>query len=215
MRTLGTCEVRSEINESDTFDFQLPLMSLPKLLSIDPNECEMNAPYLNVDPMIVARWEKKLNLDTSQLNIGLAISGSALHAKNSKRTIRLKDIETILPVGRFYLLQKELNELDKTYLNTRSEIIFCGDLIDNFQDTAAILKSMDIVISVDTSLAHLSGALNIKTLVLLPWVAEWRWQEKKESTVWYQNAILCRQDTAGDWGSAVKKAELSISKVVL
>jgi hypothetical protein len=215
MRTLGTCEVRSEINESDTFDFQLPLMSLPKLLSIDPNECEMNAPYLNVDPMIVARWAKKLNLDTSQLNIGLAISGSALHAKNSKRTIRLKDIETILPVGRFYLLQKELNEVDKTYLNTRSEIIFCGDLVDNFQDTAAILKSMDGVISVDTSLAHLSGALNIKTLVLLPWVAEWRWQEKKESTGWYQNVILCRQDTAGDWGSAVKKAELSISKVVL
>lgn len=215
MCTLGTCEVRVEINESDTFDFQLPLMSLPKLLSIDPNACEMNAPYLNVDPMIVARWAKKLNIDTSQVNIGLAISGSALHAKNSKRTIRLKDIEAILPVGRFYLLQKELNEIDETYLNTRSEIVFCGDLVENFQDTAAILKSMDVVISVDTSLAHLSGALNIKTLVLLPWVAEWRWQEKNESTVWYQNVILCRQDTAGDWGSAVKKAELSINKVVL
>ena len=72
---------------------------------------------------------------------------------------------------------------------------------------------MDMVISIDTSLAHLSGALNIKTLVLLPWVAEWRWQEKKDSTVWYQNTILCRQDGAGDWGSAVKKAELSISKL--
>ena len=79
---------------------------------------------------------------------------------------------------------------------TRSEIIFCGDLIDNFQDTAAILKSIDIVISVDTSLAHLSGALSIKTLVQLPLVAEWRWQEKRE-------------------GSVVKKAELSISKVAL
>ena len=215
MSSLGTCEVRAEINESDFFDFQLPLMSLPKLLSIDPNACEMITPYLNVDPMIVAQWAKKINIDTSKVNIGLAISGSPLHAKNSKRTMRLKDVESILSIGRFYLLQKELNEVDKTYLNTRSEIIFCGDLIDNFQDTAAILKLMDIVISVDTSLAHLSGALSIKTLVLLPWVAEWRWQEKREDSVWYENAILCRQDTPGDWGSAVKKAELSISKAAL
>ncbi len=215
MSSLGGCEVRSEINESDAFDYQLPLMSLPKLLSIDPTACEMITPYLNVDPMIVAQWVDKLNVDKNQVNIGLAVSGSALHAKNSKRTIRLSDIETILPMGRFYLLQKELNAVDKTYLNTRSEIVFCGELVENFQDTAAILKSMDMVISVDTSLAHLSGALNIKTLLLLPWVAEWRWQEKNESTVWYQNTILCRQDASGDWGSAVKKAELSISKVAL
>lgn len=215
MSTLGGCKVRTEINERDSFDFQLPLMSLPKLLSIDPNACEMITPYLNVEPMHVAQWANKLNIDKSQINIGLAISGSALHTKNTKRTIQLSDIETILPMGRFYLLQKELNEVDKAYLNTRSEIVFCGELVENFQDTAAILKSMDIVISVDTSLAHLSGALNIKTLVLLPWVAEWRWQEKKDSTAWYQNTILCRQDAAGDWGSAVKKAELSISKVAL
>jgi tetratricopeptide (TPR) repeat protein len=215
MRTLGGCEVRAEINEMDAFDFQLPLMSLPKLLSIDPNACEMITPYLNVDPMIVAQWVNKLNVDKNQVNIGLAVSGSALHAKNSKRTIRLQDIETILPIGRFYLLQKELNEVDKAYLETRKEIVFCGDQINNFEDTAAILKSMDIVISIDTSLAHLSGALNIKTLVLLPWVAEWRWQEKNERTAWYKNTILCRQDAAGDWGSAVKKAELSMSKLAL
>lgn len=207
MCTLGNCVVVSEITEESSFDFQIPLMSLPKLFNINPYLTKVDIPYLHVKPALVAEWEKRLNIDKNIVNIGLAVSGSVLHSKNSKRSVRLDELEEILSFGKFYLLQTELTEIDKAYLSERSEIVFCGNLINSFQDSAAILKSMDIVISVDTSLAHLSGALNIETIILLPWVAEWRWQEKSISTVWYPNTTLCRQDVIGDWNSAVKKIQ--------
>lgn len=187
-------------------DYQIPLLSIPRLFSINPYLLPNEGPYLNVPQSMIDQWRGRLKIENgASLNIGLAVSGSNLHIGNSIRSIDLRYFSKI--DAKFYLIQKDLDDESLKWISQNSNYINCGDLIEDFCDSAAILGSMDLVISVDTSLAHLSGSLGIKTLLLLPKVAEWRWFLDSETTPWYKTMTLFRQDRLNEWEDVVVRVK--------
>lgn len=204
------------LNESFTFkctdepsnigkvDYQIPLLSLPWLFSINPYLFLDEAPYLKVSKVSVEQWREKLKIEKGgRLNIGLAISGSSLHVANSLRSIKLELLSNI--DANFYLVQKDLSKASLEQVARDKKYINCGDLVEDFYDSASILRSMDLVVTVDTSLAHLSGALGIETLLLLPYVPEWRWLKDSDKSPWYQSMTLIRQAKFNDWEGVIAR----------
>lgn len=185
-------------------DFQIPLLSLPGLFLYHSHSFKNGEPYLRVSEASVKHWRDKLKIQSDErLNIGLAVSGSSQHSSNSLRSIDPNLLSEIN--ANFFLIQKDVEKNSSEWISKNGNYVDCGDLIEDFYDSASILQSMDVVISVDTSLAHLSGALGIRVLLLLPYVAEWRWLEGVQNTSWYDSMTLFRQDSPGSWNSAVSQ----------
>ena len=99
------------------------------------------------------------------------------------------------------------------FLKKYPEINFMGEKIINFSDTAAIVENMDIIISIDTPLIHLAGAIGKKSFLLLPWVCEWRWLIDREDSPWYESIKIIRQKSIGDWSYVINKIENEISRL--
>jgi hypothetical protein len=153
-------------------------------------------------------WQERLGTK-SKPRVGLVWSGNSQHDNDHNRSLLLKDILPFLPAQFEYIsLQKEVREVDKPTLQSNSQIrSFTEELID-FSDTAALTSALDLVISVDTSVAHLSAALGKKTLVLLPHTPDWRWLLDRSDSPWYPSMKLYRQSNIGDWKSALSAVKI-------
>ena len=199
-------------NNSDYFDYQTPLLELPYLFKTSVNTIPFNQGYLKVqDKSKIIYWKERLKKSKDKLNIGIAISGNSNHKQNHIRSIPLIKMEPLLEKGNFFLVQKELNNEDMKFLNNHKEINFLGNEINNFSDTAAIVENMDLIISIDTSLIHLAGALGKKSFLLLPWIPEWRWLVDREDSPWYKSIKIFRQKFMGDWNSLVNQIEFELN----
>ena len=189
------------------FDFHCPLLSLPLALNTTLESIPASLSYLKVDSDRVRQWAIKLGHPTKR-RVGLAWSGNAKHGNDHNRSIPLSTLLPYLPEGIEYIsLQKELRDCDKLILGKdRNKNIrhFGAELID-FSDTAALCELVDLVISVDTSVAHLAGALGKPVSVLLPHVPDWRWLLERNDCPWYSSASLYRQALPRDWDSALKR----------
>ena len=174
------------------FDFQCPLMSLPLAFKTDLNSIPNPTDYLKNIAEKVEVWSKRVG-EKSNPRIGLVWSGSTGHKNDHNRSLTLTDVIKHLPPNFEYVsLQKEVREADKDVLSN-SAIKHYGDQLVDFADTAALCDLMDIVISVDTSVAHLAGALGKTTWILLPYVPDWRWLLDRDDSPWYASAKLYRQ----------------------
>ena len=124
-------------------------------------------------------------------------------------------IRFLPPHFQYVSLQKKVQEIDKSTLQSNANILHFGDELHDFTDTAALCELMDLVISVDTSVAHLSGAMGKETWVLLPFSPDWRWLLDRDDSPWYQSLKLYRQQTIGDWESvlAAVKADLEARRL--
>ena len=109
----------------------------------------------------------------------------------------------MLNLGNFFLIQKELNKDDNKFLQQKDQIINLGPMINNFSDTAQILKCMDLVITVDTSIVHLSGSLKKKTFLLLCSSPEWRWLLNRNDSPWYPTIKIFRQKKPFEWAEVI------------
>jgi len=190
------------------FDYYIHLMSLPRVLGTTLATIPRNIPYITVDPVRAQRWKERLN-SVDGLKVGLVWAGNPLHLKDHQRSIpfeMLKELWTVQGV-RFYSLQKGPASSDVAkWLDQQPIEDLSADLHD-FVDTVAAMTQLDLVISVDTSVAHLAGAVGIATWLLLPRPADWRWLETGSDTPWYPSIRLFRQQARGDWAgvaSAVK-----------
>jgi hypothetical protein len=135
----------------------------------------------------------------------LVWSGNPNNPVDKRRSIRLADwVAHLPPQFEYFSLQKDVREEDRDVLES-SPMIFSFDdhSLDFFVNTAALCECMDVVISVDTSVAHLSGALGLKTWVLLPFMPDWRWMLDRNDSPWYPTMRLYRQKTAGDWNEVL------------
>ena len=113
------------------------------------------------------------------------------------------------------MLQKEVRETDRLALSSRKDIYSHEQEINDFADTAAIAAQMDFVVSVDTSVAHLAGAIGKKTVLLLPWWPDWRWGEKGRANSWYQDMESLRQHDHGDWSQPLRQLASHIEEEML
>ena len=202
-------------------DYHCPLMKLPGAFNTTLQTIPAAMPYLRSDPARVARWRKRLGgADTGntgkkpRLRIGLAWSGNPAHANDHNRSLALKDILTLLAFDADWVsLQKEVRVSDATVLAQQPQIKHFGEQIKDFSDTAALVEQMDLVIAVDTSVAHLAGAMGKALWILLPFNPDWRWLLKRGDSPWYPTARLFRQPAVGDWVGAIASVEKALGKL--
>jgi tetratricopeptide (TPR) repeat protein len=187
------------------FDYHCPLMSLPLACKTDLSNIPSPGKYLRSDPARIAQWRASLGAD-ARPRVGLVWSGSRAHRNDHNRSISLSLLLQFLPPEMQYLsLQTEVRDADRATLQQRPDIVDCGAQLGDFRDTAALCESLDLVISVDTSVAHLSAALGQQTWVLLPFTSDWRWLLDRQDSPWYQSIKLYRQDILGDWTGALTR----------
>lgn len=205
-------KVVSQIDQKkNKFDFQIPLLSLPRLFKTNLSTVP-EISNLNLDRTKIDLWNKKLGLSSANLNIGVAVSGSPTHENDHIRSMPLHYLEPLLNKYNLYLIQKELSVHDKEFLTHHDEITYLGSGISDFNDTASIIKNLDLIISVDTSLIHLAGLLNKKAFLLLPWVPEWRWLLDKDRSPWYPSIKIFRQDSIDNWASVIDQIQNQLIK---
>ena len=184
-------------------DYQCSIMSLPGAFKTTLATIPCPVPYLHADPRKVTRWHEILG-PRARPRIGLTWSGNPRHSNDLHRSINLAQWLGYLPDEYEYVcLQNQIRDTDRPTLQSCSRIINVESHLENFTDTAALLETLDLIISVDTSLAHLSGAMGKKTWVLLPYLPDWRWQLDRTDSPWYPTATLYRQTVDGDWDSVL------------
>jgi tetratricopeptide (TPR) repeat protein len=194
------------------FDYQCPLMSLPLAFNTTLDTIPAPPKYLHNDTAKVARWRTLLG-ERTRPRIGLVWSGNANNPIDERRSIRLADwVAHLPPEFQYFCLQKDVREADRAVLASSPVIFSYDDDLLDFANTAALCECLDIVISVDTSLAHLSGALGRRTWVLLPFTADWRWLRDREDSPWYPSMKLYRQKAFGDWNEVFARVAADLRR---
>ncbi|MEC5385882.1 tetratricopeptide repeat protein [Uliginosibacterium sp. H3] len=210
------CVVVSRDVPRDDFDFQIPLLSLPLLFETDANSIPAAVPYISIPPQEVSEWKRVLPLSEGRLNIGIACSGSLSfdlqHGNN--RPAPLAVFAPLMDIANLFLIQKDIRDEDRAFLERNPGITLTGSAIEDFEDSGAIVECMDMIISVDTSLAHLAGALGKKVYVLLQYSPDWRWLLDRDDSPWYPTATLIRQPTMGDWSAVMAQVEEEVRRFI-
>lgn len=187
------------------FDAYCPLLSLPYVFKTTVDTIPSVIPYLSADKQKVSEWNSRLGVKTRK-RIGLVWSGSAGHTNDQNRSIPLEVFADLLKLPvEWHSLQNEYRTEDKNFLDGHPEVRQHQEELDDFADTAALIECMDLVISVDTSVAHLAGALGKTTWILLPFSPDFRWMLEREDCPWYPTAKLLRQDEERDWKKVIMK----------
>lgn len=169
--------------------------------------------YLRADPDKVSAWAARLGPRRGVLRVGLVFSGNPLHRNDANRSIAASAMQGLLASTRpieWVVLQKDLRAADAAWLASHPHVRAAGTELDSFADTAALIECLDLVISVDTSVAHLAGALGKPVWILLPSLPDWRWLLERHDSPWYASARLFRRPAGGDWASVLTTVERNI-----
>ncbi len=213
-QTMGNFKVIAIGEEFPAVDYQTPLMSLPLVFKTDLATIPASPFYFKADDGKKENWKNRQNFANGKLKIGLVCSGNAGNTNDHRRSMPLQEFAPLLQRddAEFFLVQKDIREADQTYLLQASKLRQVANDIADFDDTAAIIANLDLVISVDTSVAHLSGALGTPVWILLPWAPDWRWLLDRDDSPWYPNARLFRQDQAGDWRGVIERVSSTLNE---
>jgi tetratricopeptide (TPR) repeat protein len=186
------------------FDLHCPLMSLPLAFETRPDTIPAAAPYLQAPREREQYWQGRLP-PPMRPRIGLVWSGSPTHHNDRNRSLALARLAGLIADTdvSWISLQTEVRASDAETLRGLPGLVQLGGELRDFADTAAVIANLDAVVSVDTSVAHLSGALGQRTLILLPHAADFRWMRGCSDTPWYSTAALLRQPAFGDWDSVI------------
>ncbi|MEC7489533.1 MAG: tetratricopeptide repeat-containing glycosyltransferase family protein [Pseudomonadota bacterium] len=185
------------------FDAYCPLLSLPYSFGTTLETVPIKIPYLSGDPGRVEWWQRRLG-SRDRFRVGVAWSGTTGAGKLGTRSIPLETLisATALPIE-CHSLQVKYQEGDLQTLERNPEIRQHQEELVDFAETAALIECLDLVISIDTSVAHVAGALGKPVWVLLAFDADYRWMLEREDSPWYPTARLFRQPTPGDWQSVI------------
>lgn len=194
------------------FDYHCPLLSLPLAFKTTLDTIPAQQPYLASDPEIVRLWRNRLG-ERKLPRVGLVWSGSTTHKNDRNRSIPLVDFSGLVSgQAQFVSLQKEVRAADQPLLTRRGDILHFGEGLRDFNDTAALIELMDVVITVDTAVAHLAGGMGKPVWILLPFNPDWRWLMERSDSPWYPSARLFRQPTRGDWKSVIPRVRGELAK---
>ena len=220
------CELAVSLESSNCdFDFQSPLMSLPLVFRTSLDSIPVNVPYLKSDDY--KRESFRIRLGTNnRLSVGIVWNGGfragapMLWAVNKRRNIELEQIAKLkdVPHVDFYSLQKG-DPAESELIAKKDElwpnIIIFGQWLDDFSDTAALIENLDLIISVDTSTAHLAGALGKPVWILNRYDSCWRWLRGRSDSPWYPTAKIYQQPKPGDWDSVLEQVRIDLSALAL
>lgn len=202
----------SKGKSSPNFDWHISLLSLPYILSTTTKTIPHNTPYLSADPTHIARWSALSMFNDKRPKIGIVWAGNPKHENNHNRSVALRFLEPLFKLPyTFYCLQKEVSQQDGEYCAMHG-IHTLNNQLHDFSDTAAAVSLMDLVISIDTSVAHLAGALNKPLWVMLPFMPDWRWMLQREDNLWYPSARLFRQTIPQEWESVIERIKKALTE---
>jgi tetratricopeptide (TPR) repeat protein len=191
------------------FDMHCPLLSLPLAFETRLNTIPSDATYLRApSPSMIDR-------KCDRLRIGLVWSGSVTNINGGNRSMSLTTLLPLLKLkATFVSLQKDVRAEDAKVLRAHNELLHLGDELFDFADTAEKIAGLNLVISIDTSVAHLAGAMGKPVWVLLPFVPDWRWLLDREDTPWYPTARLFRQDDSRTWDRVVARVAAALQALI-
>ncbi len=203
-RTLaGVAQVVSEDEPLPAFDLHCPLMSLP--LAFGPRDIPWSGAYLEAPAEAERRWRMRLG-PSARRRVGLVWSGNPRHLNDRNRSLPLSALEPLLALDlEFHALHRVFASADRARLPALS-VADHADALTDFGQTAGLIAQLDLVVTVDTAVAHLAGAMGKPTLILLPYAADFRWGNAGGVTPWYPDARLLRQTRPGDWSGPVAMA---------
>ncbi|MDB5601268.1 MAG: repeat-containing protein [Xanthobacteraceae bacterium] len=186
------------------FDLHCPLMSLPLAFGTRLDTIPVPIPYLAAPPARAESWRERVRSVPGR-RVGLVWAGRRTHDNDAQRSLTLPALDPLLAVKdrSFVSLQKELNVADAAALAERPHIVPLGSDLASFADTAAAIAALDLVVTVDTSVAHLAGAMGKPVWILLPFAPDYRWLTDCIDSPWYPSARLFRQTKPGDWASVI------------
>ena len=192
-------------------DLRCSLLSLPAAFGTTADNVPANVPYLAADPALREAWRARLQAQEEpgrprRLRAGLVWSGNPRHHNDHNRSIPLARLARALPDSIDWIaLQPTASEADRRSMAQVPGLRDLGAALSDFADTAALIENLDLVVSVDTSVAHLAGALGRPVWVLLPHNPDWRWLLGREDSPWYPTCRLFRQDAPGRWDDALAR----------
>ncbi|WP_181321685.1 tetratricopeptide repeat protein [Trinickia symbiotica] len=194
------------------FDVHCPLLSLPLVFRTDLASIPSDVPYLRARPEHVAKWQSRLG-ERTRARIGIAWSGNPNHLDDHNRSIPLENLLPLLTDEVEWIsIQKVVRDDDMSVLEA-SSIRHFGDELGSFVDTAGLVQCLDCIVTVDTSVAHLAGALGKPLWMMLPYLPDWRWLLDREDNPWYPSARLFRQAHAGDWKDVFDRIKTALRSV--
>jgi len=210
-RLMGSIDDRLTVvefgQELPRVDAHFPLMSLARLYSPSIDAIPTRIPYVSPPPPTVSTWRERLGADPARRKIGLAWAGRTRTLHEKRRPIPVTALAPLaaLPDTSFVSLQKDDESGETARWPGPRPLLDWTDELHDFADTAALVEALDLVVSIDTGVAHLAGALGRPTFVLLPFAPDWRWMMTRADSPWYPTARLFRQEEPGAWGPVVSQ----------
>jgi tetratricopeptide (TPR) repeat protein len=188
-------------------DLRCPMLSLPLACGTTLETIPAPVPYLSADPVRVQQWSRRLGQHTRP-RIGLVWAGRQCPPVNHRRDMPLAQLRALLELPADFLgVQKEIPAGDRATLSSFPGLTQWGETLTDFSDTAALITHLDLLLTVDTSVLHLAGALGKPVWVMNRFAPCWRWLEDRSDSPWYPDARLFRQPAPGDWGSVVTRVK--------
>ena len=190
---------RNDNDPLPPFDCHSPLLSLPRIFQTTLETIPSSDSYLKPDKVLHSKFQKLISADS--LNIGIAWAGKSTHKNDHNRSTGLEPFIELFGNNKiaFHSLQVGPRSDDIMSKGCQGLVRDYSNMLENFADTAALISNLDLVITVDTSVCHLSGALGVPCWVILPHACDWRWMTKRGDSPWYSSICLFRQKHFGDW----------------
>jgi hypothetical protein len=208
---VASCHARGET--LPPHDLYCPLGSLPLAFKTDPSTIPADIPYLRADDARVAKWRPAIEALPGK-RVALAWAGHARHANDRNRSIALRLLEPLFSCEgvSFVSIQRDLRDGDAARLGELG-ITNLGPELADMGDTAAVAALADLIISVDTSVIHLAGAMGREAWVMLPFLPDWRWTLASERSPWYPQVCLFRQRTPHEWADVIAMVRNELRRI--
>jgi tetratricopeptide (TPR) repeat protein len=214
LRGVSQC-VRKSASGLPAFDMHCPMSGLPMLFGTQLDSIPSEVPYLPAPPEQLTRaWQDRLGRH-DKLRVGLVWSGNPQHGNDHNRSIPLQMLSPILDTdAKFVSLQKDPRPGDRAVLQERGDIIDLTTHLTDFVETSALIRCLDLVITVDTSVAHLAAALGCPTWILLPYTPDYRWLLDRDDSPWYPTARLFRQGKTREYASVLDRMRSELEALI-
>jgi Flp pilus assembly protein TadD len=210
----GVAAIATRGSPLPPFDVYCPLPSLPLVFGTSLDSIPAHVPYLRADPALAERWKRRLAGGAAGCRVGLVWASQSKHRTAPDKSLALAALAPLaaVPDLRFYSLQKREAARQAERPPAGMQIEDLGEELRDFADTAAVIANLDLVVSVDTAVAHLAGALGRPAWTLLKFAPDWRWLLARDDSPWYPTMRLFRQQKPADWNPTIEEVAVALPR---
>jgi Tfp pilus assembly protein PilF len=205
----GPARIVTSWDHAGEYECYIPLSGVPRLAGITAENIPDRGPYLAAKPEQIAFWREKLDrlAAPGKRRIALVWAGRPTHKNDRKRTLKLAQFAPLFAIPGITLITVQKGEqiAQAGGYYGAAPLLNLGPEIDDFTDTMAILKNVERLVTIDTSVAHIAGAIGVPTALVLPYAPDWRWLLNRDDTPWYSSVKLYRQERPYDWSGVMER----------